>query len=91
MAYHVLVPGLTDDLNDIEKHAEFIAQLQTESIELHDKKLIDRIEILPFHNLGEAKWHELNLKYTLANTEPPTPEFVAQVKNIYKKYSLPIA
>lgn len=88
---YVLVPGLTDDLNDIEKHAEFIAQLQTESIELHDKRLIERIEILPFHNLGEAKWHELNLKYTLANTEPPTPEFVAQVKNIYKKYSLPIA
>lgn len=88
---YVLVPGLTDDLNDIEKHSEFIASLQAESIQMHDKKLIERIDILPFHNLGEAKWQELNLKYTLGDTEPPTPEFVAQVKEIYKKYDLPIA
>lgn len=88
---YVLVPGLTDDLNDVEKHAEFIASLQSESMEHHGKKLIERIEILPFHNLGEMKWKELDLHYTLAETEPPTPEFIAKVKEIYKRYNLPIA
>lgn len=86
---YVLVPGLTDDLNDVEKHAQFVKSLQDKAIELHDKKLIERIEVLPFHNLGESKWQELNLKYTLSETEPPSPEFVKIIKEIYKKYGLP--
>lgn len=86
---YVLVPGLTDDLNDVEKHAQFVKTLQDKAIELHDKKLIERIEVLPFHNLGESKWQELNLKYTLSETEPPSPEFVKIIKEIYKKYGLP--
>lgn len=86
---YVLVPGLTDDLADVEKHAQFVKSLQDAGIALHGKKLIERIEVLPFHNLGESKWQELNLKYTLSETEPPTPEFVKTIKEIYKKYALP--
>lgn len=86
---YVLVPGLTDDLADVEKHAQFVKSLQDAGIALHGKKLIERIEVLPFHNLGESKWQELNLKYTLSETEPPTPEFVKTIKEIYKKYELP--
>jgi pyruvate formate lyase activating enzyme len=86
---YVLVPGLTDDLEDVEKHAQFVKSLQDKAIELHGKKLIERIEVLPFHNLGESKWQELNLKYTLSKTEPPSPEFVKVIKEIYKKYGLP--
>ena len=86
---YVLVPGLTDDLADVEKHAQFVKSLQDAGIALHGKKLIERIEVLPFHNLGESKWQELNLKYTLSETEPPTPEFVKNIKEIYKKYELP--
>lgn len=86
---YVLVPGLTDDLADVEKHAQFVKSLQDAGIALHGKKLIERIEVLPFHNLGESKWQELNLKYTLSETEPPTPESVKTIKEIYKKYELP--
>lgn len=86
---YVLVPGLTDNLEDVEKHAQFVKSLQDDGIALHGKKLIERIEVLPFHNLGESKWQELNLKYTLSETEPPSPEFVKIIKEIYKKYGLP--
>lgn len=86
---YVLVPGLTDDPADIEKHAEFIRLLQDEAIALHNKKLIERIEVLPFHNLGESKWQELNTQYTLKDTPSPTPESVALTKEIYKKHQLP--
>lgn len=86
---YVLVPGLTDNIEDVEKHAQFIRSLQDKSIELNGQKLIERIEVLPFHNLGESKWQELNLQYTLSKTEPPTPEFVAMIKEIYQKYDLP--
>lgn len=86
---YVLVPGLTDNPEDVKKHAEFIRSLQDEALELHGHKLIERVEILPFHNLGEMKWKELNLPYTLSETEPPTPESVAFIKEIYKKLNLP--
>lgn len=86
---YVLVPGISDDLADVEKHAQFVKSLQDEAIELHGKKLIERVEVLPFHNLGESKWQELNLTYTLSETEAPTPEFVQSIKEIYKKYDLP--
>ncbi|GAA5096001.1 pyruvate formate-lyase-activating protein [Wohlfahrtiimonas larvae] len=86
---YVLVPGISDDLADVEKHAQFVKSLQDESLALHGKKLIERVEVLPFHNLGESKWQELNLTYTLSETEAPTPEFVQSIKEIYKKYELP--
>ena len=86
---YVLVPGISDDLADVEKHAQFVKSLQDEALALHGKKLIERVEVLPFHNLGESKWQELNLKYTLSETEPPTPELVKTIKEIYKKYGLP--
>ena len=86
---YVLVPGISDDLADVEKHAQFVKSLQDDAIALHGKKLIERVEVLPFHNLGESKWQELNLKYTLSETEPPTPELVKTIKEIYKKYGLP--
>lgn len=86
---YVLVPEISDDLADVEKHAQFVKSLQDEALALHGKKLIERVEVLPFHNLGESKWQELNLTYTLSETEAPTPEFVQSIKEIYKKYDLP--
>jgi len=57
----VLVPGLTDDMDDIGRLAEFTASLAT----------VERVEILPFHQLGAFKWKELGLDYTLADTPAP--------------------
>ena len=51
----VLVPGYTDDENDLLKLKDFIKSL----------KSVERVEILPYHNLGEYKWKELNLEYAL--------------------------
>ena len=58
----VLVPGLTDDINDIEKIADFAASLGN----------VERVEVLPFHQLGRFKWKQLGIKYALEKTEPPT-------------------
>jgi pyruvate formate lyase activating enzyme len=62
----VLVPGLTDDAEDIAGIARFAAGLGT----------VERVEVLPFHQLGKFKWQELGLSYTLADVEPPTAESV---------------
>jgi len=57
----VLVPGLTDDMEDLAKTAEFAAGLGN----------VERVEVLPFHQMGRFKWEKLGLDYTLADTQPP--------------------
>ncbi len=71
---YVLVPGLTDNLDAIEKMA------------LHLKEFpnLSRIELLPFHKMGEFKWEELGLPYELKDTEAPEQELVDKVREILK-------
>jgi len=58
----VLVPGLTDDPADLQALADY----------LRDFPNIERIEVMPFHKLGEHKWAELGIPYTLADVEAPS-------------------
>ena len=62
----VLVPGLTDDAKDIAQIATFTASLGN----------VERVEVLPFHQMGKFKWKELNLSYTLDKVLPPTIDAV---------------
>ena len=62
----VLVPGLTDDPDDIAHIADFAARLGN----------VERVDVLPFHQMGRYKWKELGMNYTLQNVEPPSTELV---------------
>ena len=62
----VLVPGLTDDLDDVAQIASFSAALGN----------VDRVEVLPFHQLGSYKWEQLGLHYTLRDARPPSTELI---------------
>lgn len=62
----VLVPGLTDDAEDIAHVAKFAAGLGN----------VERVDVLPFHQMGRFKWKELDLNYTLENTDPAPRELV---------------
>ena len=64
----VLVPGLTDDAENITKIASFSGGLGN----------VDRVDVLPFHQMGRFKWKELKLSYALENIQPPTSEAVEQ-------------
>ena len=58
---HVLVPGVTDSEDHLARLGEFIRGLAN----------VSRVEVLPYHTLGVAKWEALGLPYTLAGVEPP--------------------
>jgi pyruvate formate lyase activating enzyme len=60
----VLVPGLTDDPEDIAKIAAFAAGLGN----------VKRVDVLPFHQMGRYKWKNLGIEYKLEGVEPPSPE-----------------
>jgi pyruvate formate lyase activating enzyme len=64
----VLVPGLTDDAGNITEIARFSGGLGN----------VDRVDVLPFHQMGRFKWKELKLNYALDNVQPPTSEAVEQ-------------
>ena len=68
----VLVPGYTDNEEDLRKEKEFIDSLSN----------VKKVEILPYHNLGKFKWTDLGLKYYLEEVEPPTSEEISKAKQI---------
>jgi len=62
----VLVPGWSDDFDDIAQLARFAGSLGN----------VERVDVLPFHQLGKFKWKELKLDYQLENTTPPNRELL---------------
>ncbi|MGY6560536.1 MAG: pyruvate formate-lyase-activating protein [Luteibaculaceae bacterium] len=74
----VLVPGLTDSWDNVEKLADICAGI----------KSLERVEILRFHQMGKNKWEKLNIPYTLANTETPTKELAERVRQQFRSRGL---
>ena len=74
----VLVPGLTDDMGDIGSIAKFCAELG----------IVERVEVLPFHQMGKFKWNELKLDYLLSKTEPPSKELIENACSIFRAEGL---
>ncbi len=75
---YVLVPGLTDDEEEMQAVAEFGASLG----------VVERAEILPFHQLGQYKWERLKLDYALASTESPSAESIERAVAIFRAAGL---
>jgi pyruvate formate lyase activating enzyme len=75
---YVLVPGLTDIPEEMEAVAGFAASLG----------VVERAEILPFHQMGKYKWERLGLDYHLEATEPPSLENVAKAVSIFREAGL---
>ncbi len=75
---YVLVPGLTDHPEEMQAVADFGASLG----------VVERAEILPFHQLGRYKWERLGIEYKLGSTKPPTPELVNKAVEIFRSAGL---
>lgn len=75
---YVLVPGLTDIPEELQAVADFGASLG----------VVERAEILPFHQLGQYKWQKLGLDYRLAATQPPSIKHVADAVQIFRNAGL---
>lgn len=71
----VLVPGITDDENDLLTLGEFLSSLKT----------VKKLEILPYHDMGKTKWEELGFDYPLKDVRLATTEDVERAKKIIGK------
>ncbi|MGW6704951.1 pyruvate formate-lyase-activating protein [Streptomyces sp. NPDC054956] len=74
----VLVPGLTDARENVEGVAAFAGTLGN----------VSRVDVLPFHKLGEGKWQALDMNFTLHDTPAPTAGQVAEVKAVFAAHGL---
>lgn len=68
----VLVPGYTDDENDLLKLRDFLNTLKT----------VEKVEILPYHNMGEFKWKKLGSSYPLEGVRQADQADVDRAKKI---------
>ena len=68
----MLVPGITDSEEDLKKTRAFIDGLHS----------VERVEVLPYHTLGVAKWEKLGIPYTLEGVKPPDAESIARANEL---------
>lgn len=69
---YVMVPGLTDDIEDLTAASDFIRQLKT----------VEKVEVLPYHKMGAFKWEKLGVKYELEGVREPNADEVNKAMDI---------
>jgi pyruvate formate lyase activating enzyme len=74
----VLVPGLTDVPDEMARLADYAAGLG----------VVERVEVLPFHQMGAFKWARLGLGYTLEATQPPSAEQTEAAITVFRNAGL---
>jgi pyruvate formate lyase activating enzyme len=72
---HVLVPGYTDDYQDLFELGAFIGELTN----------VEKLEVLPYHRMGVYKWQELGREYSLEGVQAPTDQEVQRAYRIIEQ------
>ena len=72
----VLVPGLTDGEDNVEAVASIVSKWSN----------VQRVEVLPFHQMARDKWSSLNLEYQLEDVEPPSKAQADAVREVFRAH-----
>ena len=75
---YVLVPGWSDDPVEIEGVAHFAAGLG----------VVERVDVLPFHQMGRYNWDELGMEYSLRDTPEPSAASVEKACETFRRAGL---
>ncbi|MCU8012642.1 pyruvate formate lyase 1-activating protein [Shewanella sp. SM74] len=70
---YVVVGGFTDDEASALQLAEFIKPM----------KNIEKVELLPYHELGKHKWEAMGESYQLDGISPPSRETMEKIKAVF--------
>lgn len=76
----VQVPGHTDNPEEIHALAKYVTTL----------KNLQKLSVLPFHQLGAYKWSEMGLEYKLAGVKEPTPQEAEDLRDLFRGYGLEV-
>lgn len=73
---YVLVPGISDFEEDIRALGEHFRSF----------RMLQRVEILPYHTLGIHKYESLGQEYLLKDTNTNTPEQLDRAMKLFSEY-----
>jgi pyruvate formate lyase activating enzyme len=74
----VIVPGWTDNMEEVDRMAHFAASLGN----------VERVDVLPFHQMGRFKWEKLGMDYQMRDARPPSRETVDQAVSRFRAVGL---
>lgn len=75
-----VIPGVNGDLATLTRMADFLADIAS----------VERVELLPFHRLAEAKYRSLGSEYPVQQREPPTDEQMHEFREVFRAHALPV-
>lgn len=74
----VVVPGWTDNMDEAGRMADFVAGLGN----------VERVDVLPFHQMGRFKWERLGMDYKMGEASPPSVETVQKIAERFREAGL---
>ncbi len=74
-----LIPGVNDDDENVREMGRAVSSLR-----------IPRIDVLPYHRAGMAKYERLGRRYPLRDIEPPSPDVVTHVVETLARFGLDV-
>jgi len=74
-----VIPGINDDEGNLEASARFLSSLGS----------VRRVDLLPYHNTGEAKFARVGRQYQLHEVQPPTSQHLETLAAIFRARGLP--
>ena len=77
----VIVKGYNDDRRDLRKRLQFVASLGS---------AVQRVELLPYHALGEGKYKSMELAYPIQEDACPDAETLAYCMEEGRRLNLPM-
>ncbi|MDY9917255.1 MULTISPECIES: pyruvate formate-lyase-activating protein [Proteiniphilum] len=77
---HVIVPGWTDDDLLLKRTADYLAPY----------RCIEKVELLPYHDMAARKYEQLGMEYRLENTSPLSKERLENARNIFRNVGLQV-
>ena len=76
----VIVPGWTDNVDEMSRMAEFAASLGN----------VERVDVLPFHQMGRFKWEKLGMEYQMRDASVPSPEIIGEAISRFRAVGLKV-
>ena len=77
----VLVPGRTDSPDNVNAVADIVGRWSSN---------VERVEVLPFHQMARDKWDQLGMEYQLKDVQPPSKEETEAVREIFRQRGLTV-
>jgi pyruvate formate lyase activating enzyme len=75
-----VIPGITDDEENLRQTAEFVASLPN----------IERLDLLPYHQSAAGKYERLGKVYNMPETRPPAEARMQEIVQMFEGHSLPV-